>query len=102
MSDDKKPWIRKDERFPEDHHDVKGRPLDEDGDPDANEGEGNKSADRNYREGVAKTVKSGTVDEKAKEAEAALDGPEGEKLRRAEELGKMRSKGEDPQLKKKK
>jgi hypothetical protein len=55
----------------------------------ANEGEGNRTAARNYDAGVAKTVASGKVDEKAREAAEALDGDEGEELRRAEERGKQ-------------
>jgi hypothetical protein len=69
-------------------------------DANENEGEGNKSADRRYREGVRQTVRSGQVEKKAKEAEQAIEGPEGPELRRAEEVGKKHSHGEDPQLKK--
>ena len=54
-------------------------------------GEGNLDADRRYREGVAKTVKSGKVDELAEEAKEALEGPEGDELRKAEERGKAAS-----------
>lgn len=56
-----------------------------------NEGEGNRTAARRYNEGVARTLRTGQVAEKAKEAAAALDGPEGEELRRAEEEGKSRA-----------
>jgi len=56
---------------------------------DANEGEGNRTAARNYDAGVAKTVKSGKVEEKAREAAEALDGEEGDELRGAEALGKQ-------------
>ena len=55
---------------------------------DENEGEGNKSAARRYDAGVQKTVKSGRVPQKAREAAQALDGPEGAELRRAEEEAK--------------
>jgi len=51
-------------------------------------GEGDIEADRRYRAGVAKTVKSGQVEELAKDAKQALDGSEGEALRRAEQQGK--------------
>ena len=64
-----------------------------------NEGEGNRTAARAYNEGVAKTERSGKIDEKAREAAKAVDGPEGEELRRAEEAGKRHSHGEDPALK---
>jgi hypothetical protein len=67
---------------------------------DANEGEGNKSADRRYREGVAKTIKSGQVEKKARDAERSFDSFEGDDLRRAEAEGKKHSHGEDPALRK--
>jgi hypothetical protein len=106
MADDRKPGFAGSERFPEDRGAIK----DQGGDPLANaagddegqnEGEGNKTADRHYREGVRRTVQSGEVDKKAKEAERAYDGAEGDELRRAEQQGKKRSHGEDPALKKK-
>jgi hypothetical protein len=53
-----------------------------------NEGEGNRTAARRYDQGVEKTVKSGTVPEKARAAARALDGPEGDELRRAEAQAK--------------
>jgi len=53
-----------------------------------NEGEGNRTAARNYDRAVAETVKSGRVPEKAREAVRALDGPEGDELRRAEAQAK--------------
>lgn len=51
-------------------------------------GEGDIDADRRYRAGVEKTVSSGQVEELAEEAKQALDGPEGEALRKAEQKGK--------------
>ena len=54
----------------------------------ANEGEGNKTAARRYGRAVQQTVRSGTVDSKARQAARALDGPEGSELRRAEALAK--------------
>jgi hypothetical protein len=59
--------------------------------PEPNEGEGNKTAARHYSEGVAKTVQSGKVEEKAREAAEALDGEEGDELRRAEKEAKNKS-----------
>jgi hypothetical protein len=53
-----------------------------------NEGEGNRTADRRYREGVQRHVQSGASDAAAEEAEKALDSAEGDELRRAEEKGK--------------
>lgn len=101
MANDRKPGFLGRERFPEDEGEIKNQ-----GDPmmkaaggsDANEGEGNKSADRRYREGVEKTVQSGKVEQRAKEAEKAYEGREGDALRRAEEEGKKHSHGEDPAL----
>lgn len=55
-----------------------------------NEGEGNRSADRRYREGVRKHVESGAPEAAAEEAERALESNEGDELRDAEEEGKSR------------
>jgi len=68
----------------------------------ANEGEGNRTAARRYDEAVQRTVKSGTVAQKAREAEKALDGAEGASLAEAEAAGKQRSHGEDPEVTRKK
>ena len=53
-----------------------------------NEGEGNRTADRQYREGVRRHVESGASEPAAEEAEQALEGAEGDELRRAEEAAK--------------
>jgi hypothetical protein len=47
------------------------------------QGEGNYDAGRRFDEEERRFVKSGQVEPKAKEAEEALDGPEGEELERA-------------------
>jgi hypothetical protein len=60
-----------------------------------NEGEGNKTAARHYNKDQQEFVKSGQVQEAAKKAEDALDGPEGAELSKAEEKGRAKSKGED-------
>ncbi len=65
-----------------------------------NEGEGSRTAARAYNEGVEKFEKTGQVEQKAREAADALDGPEAESLRKAEEEGRRHSHGEDPALKK--
>ncbi|WP_437570222.1 hypothetical protein [Sorangium sp. So ce542] len=49
------------------------------------EGEGNHTADRRYREGVQRSVKDGKIEQHAEEAAEALDGPEGDALREAQE-----------------
>ena len=64
-----------------------------------NEGEGNRTAAREYNKDTQNFVKSGQVDEKAREARDAIAGAEGERLRQAEEAGKSRSRGEDPTAK---
>lgn len=65
------------------------------------EGEGNYTAAREYDAQVEKTVKSGKVEQKAKEAKRAVEGREGAELRRAEEEGKRHAHGEDPALRQK-
>jgi hypothetical protein len=57
-------------------------------DQSKNEGEGNKTADRQYREGVRRHVESGSSEPAAKEAERALDSEAGDELRRAEDTGR--------------
>ncbi len=54
-----------------------------------NEGEGSRTAARRYDQGVEEAGKDQKhVEQLAKEAAEALDGPEGEELRKAEERGK--------------
>jgi Spy/CpxP family protein refolding chaperone len=64
-----------------------------------NEGEGNRTAARQYNEAQRRLVKSGKVDEKAKEAERAAEGKEGDALREAELVGKRHTHEEDPEIK---
>jgi len=64
-----------------------------------NEGEGSRSAARAYNEAQKRFVGSGKVEEKAKEAEAAVEGKEGEKLHEAELIGKRHAAEEDPEVK---
>lgn len=71
-------------------------------DKGANQGEGDYRSARAYDEHVRHTAESGNVEKKAHEAEKALEGKEGDELRRAEELGKRHSHGEDPTLHQKK
>jgi hypothetical protein len=61
-----------------------------------NEGEGNQTATRQYNEAQRRFAQSGKVEEKAREAEKAIDGPEKEALQQAEAVGKRHSTGEDP------
>ncbi len=67
-----------------------------------NQGEGDYRSARRYDEHARHTAESGQVEKKAREAEKALHGKEGDELRRAEEMGKRHAHGEDPQLHKKK
>jgi hypothetical protein len=50
-----------------------------------NEGEGNRTADRKYRENVRRHVESGASEPAAEEAQKALERPEAEVLRKAED-----------------
>jgi hypothetical protein len=62
-----------------------------------NEGEGNKTAARDYNEAQRRFVKSGKVAEKAREAEQSLD-REKRELQRAEAVGKRHKAAEDPEV----
>jgi hypothetical protein len=64
-----------------------------------NEGEGNRTAARQYNEAQRRFVKSGKVEEKAKEAERAIAGKDGDALREAELVGKRHTHEEDPEIK---
>lgn len=55
---------------------------------DGVQGEGNYDATRRYNEGVEKSVQKGDSDELAEKAKKALEGKEGDELRKAEEQGK--------------
>jgi hypothetical protein len=63
-----------------------------------NEGEGSRTAAKKYDQDAQRFAESGKVDEKAREAREAIDGPEGEELAHAEAQGKQHSKGEDPAI----
>ena len=53
-----------------------------------NEGEGNRSAAREYNQRAKRFANSGQVEKKAREAQQAVDGEEGDELARAEAEGK--------------
>ena len=63
-----------------------------------NEGEGNKTAARQYNEAQQRFVKSGSVEEKARDAEKSLKTPEKHDLERAEAIGKRHKAAEDPEI----
>jgi hypothetical protein len=64
-----------------------------------NEGEGNKTAARQYNEAQRQFVDSGKVDENARAAEKALDSAERTELENAELVGKRHIAGEKPAVK---
>jgi len=61
-----------------------------------NEGEGNRTAARVYNRATNESARSGKVEEQAKRAEQAIEGPQRAELERAEQAGKSKSRGEDP------
>jgi hypothetical protein len=66
-----------------------------------NEGEGSRTAARDYNRRTTAFVKTGRARKSARRARAALDTPEATQLREAEIKGKAQARGEDPQLYKK-
>lgn len=63
-----------------------------------NEGEGNKTAARQYNEAQRRFVETGKVEKKAREAEKSLQGREKAELERAEAIGKRHMVAEDPEI----
>jgi superoxide dismutase, Fe-Mn family len=59
------------------------------------QGEGSSTGARDYDKAAAGFAKSGKVERQAKAAKAALEGPEGEELQKAEAAGKRHAAGED-------
>lgn len=57
------------------------------------QGEGNYDATRRYDEGVKQSLEKGKTEELAEKAKKALEGPEGEDLRKADEIGKKGEPG---------
>jgi len=55
-----------------------------------NEGEGNRTAARQYNKATTKFANSGKVEPAAQRAKKALDSAEGSDLRRAEKIGRDR------------
>ncbi len=70
--------------------------ADRPGSVDQNEGEGSRSADQQYREGIRKHLEEGHVDEEAEKAREDVEASP-EEYRRAEEEGKRHSAGDDPE-----
>ena len=72
--------------------------MPEDKDNPRNEGEGSQTAARAYNEKTKQFVEKQDVEAKAEEAARALEGREGDELRKAEEQGRSHAHGEDPQV----
>jgi hypothetical protein len=58
----------------------------------ANEGEGSRTAARDYNQRTEKFIKSGKVDDSAKQAEKAIEGEEAKALAEAEKIGRSHAK----------
>ena len=66
-----------------------GKQRQQGGQPQKNEGEGNKTAARHYNEGAQQSAQNpGRTERKAQDAKRAINSPEGEALERAEEIGR--------------
>jgi len=65
-----------------------------------NEGEGNKTAAKQYNEAQHRFAESGKVEQKARDAEQSLD-KDKQELERAEAVGKRHAVAEDPEVKRK-
>ena len=61
-----------------------------------NQGEGNREADRRYREDSKAFVQKEDVGKHAEKARDALDGRERDQLKQAEKTGREKAKGFDP------
>lgn len=61
-----------------------------------NEGEGNRTAAREYNEKTRRFAESGRVEESGRKARQAIEGSEKAQLERAERNGKSKARGEDP------
>ena len=75
-------------------------PTDKELTTQTNEGEGNRTAAREYNKAQQRFVRSGRVDQKAHEAERDLrDQNIRRELEHAEAVGRRHSAGEDPEVK---
>jgi len=68
---------------------------------DGVEGEGSYSGSKEYNQRTEKFVKSGKVEQAARDAEPKSE-EEKQAMQKAERIGKQHAKGEDPALRKKK
>jgi len=58
------------------------------------QGEGDKAADRTYRDAATRHAEEGNTTREARDAKEALEGEDGEELTRAEREGKSRAQGQ--------
>ena len=65
-----------------------------------NEGEGNRTAARQYNDAAHRFVQSGRVQESSERAKSAVEGGEKAELERAEKVGKSKIREEDPAVEK--
>jgi hypothetical protein len=66
-----------------------------------NEGEGNRTAAREYNEAIKRFTQSGRVEESGKAAKRAVESGEKAELERAEKAGKSKMREEDPAIERK-
>jgi hypothetical protein len=66
--------------------------ADESANSSANEGEGSRTAARDYNQRTEKFIQSGKVDESAKKAEKAIEGDEAKDMAEAEKIGRSHAK----------
>jgi hypothetical protein len=66
-----------------------------------NEGEGNRTAAREYNDAAHRFVQSGRVQESSERAKSAVEGSEKAELDRAEKVGKSKIREEDPAVERK-
>ena len=69
--------------------------MDDKRNPNQNEGEGSKTADKKYRDAATEFAKRTDTVQAGREAEREVDGDAGE-LKRAEQAGRSKSKGDLP------
>ena len=66
-----------------------------------NEGEGSRTAAREYNDAAHRFVQSGRVQESSERAKSAVEGSEKAELDRAEKVGKSKIREEDPAVERK-
>ena len=64
-----------------------------------NEGEGNRTAAADDNAAQQRFVRSGKVEDKARDAEKAVEGKERDAVKEAELIGRRHAAGEDPEVK---